>query len=843
MHSFRSPISFRSRFLARLHFASCLCLFWVCAVGAAFPSSVMAQTAPTASTWYVDGSLATPGDGRSPVSALRTIGEALARAQAGDSIQVAAGTYLERPMLPPGVTLQGAGYRQTTIDGQGAEMAVVRLSTNSAIQGFTITGSGTSYWDAGIRLQGHGALIANNRITGNSSGIALLSCTNPASCQTATRIEFNIIDHNQTQGIAANEHSWVSVRNNTIVENQNFGIALQDARSVVENNIIVGHSAAALQAPAGSTIRTNNLLLVGQHQQWPVGEGTLALNPLFRNPAQADYRLTAGSPMRKRGSPTGSDLGALPFQVSAPAPPPVQIDLVNPFSWTLRSLPPGASGVYAYVGRQSQAYEHRFDLANQTSFVLQSLPSGFSYFAAISTYDAGQNESELSSEVSFATPTLSLGVHQEASAALAWSGEWQRVADGRAQEGAYLQSSQPGATLELGFEGDGLIIRRTLAPNGGQMQIYLDGKFVGMLDFGFVEERFQVPFVLDNLGSGVHHLRLTLAASSQLGSVWAGIDAIELPTPAATLTQTAALAEVNWHRQQAGIPLVQLSGALNLAAEAHAVYRLQYPEDKHQEFYGKTGFIGQWATDRARYFGYGQFVGEDLFFLTGAIPGAPIASAVDIFMSNVYHRGLILDYAAHSLGYASAVARRYNYESQSEDHSVVLNMSAHPALKRPVSQRVLYTYPANGQSAVPLAWDGNETPTPLPAATRPLGYPISIYLVQPNLPGAQNVEPVVQAPQTAENWLLTVAELRNSRNELIPAYHLDQSNDAMLGADVAFLVPDAPLQPQERYTVRFAGYDSRGLAFDYVAHFTTAALVEMPMDNVRRMVYLPLVMK
>ena len=114
-----------------------------------------------------------------------TISAAMSRAEPGDVIQVAAGTYLENvKVLDLSVQLLGGfpgdldyGVRDprafaTVIQGQGDDAVVTLVQTASIVDGFTITG-GTGHFDGdryeggGVYAEGGAPTISNNVIEGN----------------------------------------------------------------------------------------------------------------------------------------------------------------------------------------------------------------------------------------------------------------------------------------------------------------------------------------------------------------------------------------------------------------------------------------------------------------------------------------------------------------------------------------------------------------------------------------------------------------------------------------------------------------------------------------------------
>ncbi len=76
------------------------------------------RAAPSATTWYVNGSTGQDSnDCQTPATACKTIGAAVNKAANGDTIQIAAGTYVENLTIRKSLTLVGAGQDQTIVDG------------------------------------------------------------------------------------------------------------------------------------------------------------------------------------------------------------------------------------------------------------------------------------------------------------------------------------------------------------------------------------------------------------------------------------------------------------------------------------------------------------------------------------------------------------------------------------------------------------------------------------------------------------------------------------------------------------------------------------------------------
>ncbi len=117
-----------------------------------------AQTAVSAKAWYVDDSVASSGDGTSWATAFKTIQEGIKAASDGDTVNVAAGTYLENILFKgKNITLRSTNpidpgiVANTTVDGQqagsvvtltGKEDETCVLSGFSIVNGLATTGGG-----------------------------------------------------------------------------------------------------------------------------------------------------------------------------------------------------------------------------------------------------------------------------------------------------------------------------------------------------------------------------------------------------------------------------------------------------------------------------------------------------------------------------------------------------------------------------------------------------------------------------------------------------------------------------------------------------------------------------
>lgn len=192
---------------------------WLLAVSLAFVS--VAFIASAARPWGANSARAAMAVINVPTD-YPTIQQAINAATNGDTIQVAAGTYIEDININKTLIVTGAGVVNTTISGAiGGDSATVRISANNVeVSGFKITreGNNTTDWNnAGL----------------NSAGVAVQGAT-----ITGMNIHDNLITQNRT-GIDLNNSNGHTIRNNVITDNRT-GLLLRnqtDNLTVVENEI------------------------------------------------------------------------------------------------------------------------------------------------------------------------------------------------------------------------------------------------------------------------------------------------------------------------------------------------------------------------------------------------------------------------------------------------------------------------------------------------------------------------------------------------------------------------------------------------------------------------------
>lgn len=264
----------------------------------------------------------------------KAIQPAVNSAKPGDTVLVGPGKYKGNIKLKEAIILQGAGADSTVIEGDG-NSSVIEGAKGAVVEGFTITGSGKKgtigvTMDAGIICNNAPMTIANNRITGNNSGLNLYySPSNVINNEISgsavygiylaysdSLVSNNVITGSKSHGIY-NSYSNPEIINNTIASNFT-GIFSEVSRVVVKNNVITNNTDAGIRWAEfiGSQYRAEPLL--SYNLAWGNGEdfinvkpgtGDIVKDPLFAGAGKKDFRLKAGSPAMKAGE-GGADMGA-----------------------------------------------------------------------------------------------------------------------------------------------------------------------------------------------------------------------------------------------------------------------------------------------------------------------------------------------------------------------------------------------------------------------------------------------------------------------------------------------------------------------------------------------------
>jgi len=323
------------------------------------PLLVLALVQVWGSSWYVDDSVASSGDGKSLETAFKKVQEGINAASDGDTVIVAEGTYVENVkfngrniILTSTDPIDPQVVAATVIDGNQAGSVVTfsaRENETCALSGFTVR-NGRAPDGGGVRGQAwssRGATIQYNVITGNEGlyeGGGLYGCHGKIQSNTIIgnsagleggglyychgTIQNNTIAENSASIGGGLCSCQGTIQDNTIAGNSASHDAggLGDCDGTIQNNTISGNSAGRLggglgwchktirnciiwgnAAPQGAQLYGSATPTYSCTQDWSDGgEGNIADDPQFVDPGGADdkpetyednnYRLLADSP-------------------------------------------------------------------------------------------------------------------------------------------------------------------------------------------------------------------------------------------------------------------------------------------------------------------------------------------------------------------------------------------------------------------------------------------------------------------------------------------------------------------------------------------------------------------
>ena len=206
----------------------------------------------------------------SNVAPFKTISYAISRAQAGQIIQLAYGTYSSATgekfpiRLRPNVTLRGnetTKGKEITILGGGTlltksgfpQNVVIALSDRSELRGVTVTNTNPRGY--GLWIENASPAIANNTLIDNQQDGALITGKSTAI------ISANQFFRNGTSGLAIEGEATPEVRGN-LFQQTTFGMSIRQeaAPQITENTLTQNQNGILIQANAKPILRGNAIV-------------------------------------------------------------------------------------------------------------------------------------------------------------------------------------------------------------------------------------------------------------------------------------------------------------------------------------------------------------------------------------------------------------------------------------------------------------------------------------------------------------------------------------------------------------------------------------------------------
>lgn len=253
------------------HFAIVLSAFLLTLPWLAFAAEATGQERSQAAVLNVPGRFA-------------TIQAAIGAAKAGDTVLVAAGTYRERLLLKPEITVKSEGddakgktglkrAEATVLDGTGGEGPGVAMAAGAVFDGFTVTGVGTydeALWQHHHATQGneqthehigqpgtpgiavnHDCTVTNNIV--HHIGYTGIAITGARDRRVSPRILDNVCHRNMGGGIGSMGGSTALIEGNVCFENFHAGIGQSGASPVIRGNACYGNIRAGIGISEGSS--------------------------------------------------------------------------------------------------------------------------------------------------------------------------------------------------------------------------------------------------------------------------------------------------------------------------------------------------------------------------------------------------------------------------------------------------------------------------------------------------------------------------------------------------------------------------------------------------------------
>lgn len=304
----------------------------------------------TPNTFYVDGGFTGTSDG-SASAPFQTIGDAIAQAGFGDTINVAQGTYSENPAIQ-NIPLfiyggfESAGWTrdiqsyETIIDG-GAQNTVIELNeSSSVIDGFTIQngqgGSGgagginTNWcsWNVGVEVR-NCTIIQNDNSATDWNGAGGIYFKGGYLTLSDCIIMNNSIGSGPG-GLRA-DGAHLIVKDTLILQNgNNVGVGLGSSTTRIEGCTVTRNPGGGLHVWNGEADIKNSIFWYNWMNSWDAGiyvddadmevsysnmeqgwsgVGNINTDPLFCDPDNNDFSLASNSPCLGAGE-GGADMGA-----------------------------------------------------------------------------------------------------------------------------------------------------------------------------------------------------------------------------------------------------------------------------------------------------------------------------------------------------------------------------------------------------------------------------------------------------------------------------------------------------------------------------------------------------
>ena len=288
-------------------------------------------------------------------------------------------------------------------------------------------------------------------------------------------------------------------------------------------------------------------------------------------------------------------------------------------------------------------------------------------------------------------------------------------------------------------------------------------------------------------------------------------------TGASATTYTGEeLAAYNWfstNRQTCGFGLLQQNAQLDTAARNHIVWMVNNNTFSHYEVAATAGFTGVTPWDRMAAAGYsGVQFGEILAGIsTSNKTGFGLKGARNLLVAPYHLMGAMqgnreIGVSVKSGGPIGSGADYTAAVTANESYLAVDMAASHALLPQVQRSTDVLTYPCQGVTGTAYALTA-ESPNPVPSrnlAVNPIGQPVFVQLLAGNVLVITSVS--VTGPAGAVALLPTMTASNDPNQELL--------------ANMAIIMPSAPLSPSSAYSVFITGTNN-GVGFSRSFGFST----------------------
>jgi parallel beta-helix repeat protein len=194
---------------------------------AAFDTGAVKST----TTWTVDDS------GGADFTRIQ---DAINASNPGDMIEVRSGTYYENVNIDKELILTGidTGTGKPVVDAGGIGSVITISAAGCVLNGFNVTGSGSDWGKAGIKLRSEDNEIVNNTCSHNINGIFFEEPYGGHSSANNNTVSNNTVCHNNENGIYVYRSHYNIITGNTVNSNINDGIKVEEASyNLLINNV------------------------------------------------------------------------------------------------------------------------------------------------------------------------------------------------------------------------------------------------------------------------------------------------------------------------------------------------------------------------------------------------------------------------------------------------------------------------------------------------------------------------------------------------------------------------------------------------------------------------------